>query len=409
MPRYKSKEEPRRALQLVPLEIWWRDPISLGPYAKVLWVLFHMWLTLVSRGLVHPSTANRRIREESTASRASIGNAVDEDAYPRLHWIDNYAKSYAANSIFIEKEQFRSMLWTAHAMKKLPSNKDMSWIPKAPHIYFPALPSLRDLLRRVVIDNLFTELASFERLQFDASFVVIRHVTRIPLKPSPATPEEKLHLDNSCDGLRYLHPVDIYPDNVVSSDGLIAVLHRLQLLEGFGSSDHQRAGSYSLLHADVAIFWQALRLLYCYSGMAPLRQDLFLALGLWHPYLYAHVAIWNEFRHTFLAPAFFLLFPNQTLMRRPRLSHSSTFFTWLRLAYPQIRALLSASLYDIQMKMMTFELDRTRAIRLGQVTEKINLYRARYIHILNLQTLFEFCLPAIQDYGSLLKSNDFFF
>ena len=192
----------KRNRVVVPLEIWWRDPISLGSYAKVLWVLFKLWLTLVSRGLVHPSTANRHIREESTASRASIGNAVDEDAHPRLHWIDNYAKSYAANSIFIEKEQFRSMLWTAHAMKKLPLNKDMSWIPKAPEIYFPALPSLPDLLRRVVIDNLFTELASFERLQFDASFAVIRHVTRIPLKPSPATPEEKLHLQNSCDGLR---------------------------------------------------------------------------------------------------------------------------------------------------------------------------------------------------------------
>ena len=94
-------------------------------------------------------------------------------------------------------------------------------------------------------------------------------------------------------------------------------------------------------------------------------------------------------------------------MRRPRLSHSSTFFTWLRLAYPQIRALLSASLYDIQMKMMTSELDRTRAIRVGQVTEKMNRYRSNYIHLLNLQTLFEFCLPAIQDYGSLLKNNDF--
>ena len=161
---------------------------------------------------------------------------------------------------------------------------------------------------------------------------------------NPSTPE-KLHWITH-DGLRFLHPVEIYPANVASSDGLITVLHRLQQLEGFGSSDHERAGSYSLFHADVAIFWQALRMLYCYSGMAPIRQDLFLALGFWHPYLYAHVAIWNEFHHTFLAPAFFLLFPNQTLMRRPRLSHSSTLFTWLRLAYPQIRALLSAALED---------------------------------------------------------------
>ena len=120
------------------------------------------------RGLVHPSTVNRRLRAESAASRASIDNAVADDSSPRLHWIDNYAKSYAANSIFIEKEVFRSMLWTAHAMKKLPLNKDMSWIQKASGIYVPALPSLRDLLRPAVLDNLFNELASF---------AVLRHVT----------------------------------------------------------------------------------------------------------------------------------------------------------------------------------------------------------------------------------------
>ena len=172
-------------------------------------------LTVVSRGLVHRSTANRRLRQESAASRASIPNAVDEDACPRLHWIDNYAKCYAANSIFIEREQFRSMLWTAHGMKKLPFNVDMSWVPKAPDLFYPALPNLQDLLGREAIESLFTELASFERLQFDTSFAVLRHVTRIPLKPSPATPEEKVHLDISSDGLRFPHPVDIYPENVV--------------------------------------------------------------------------------------------------------------------------------------------------------------------------------------------------
>ena len=63
----------------------------------------------------------------------------------------------------------------------------------------------------------------------------------------------------SSDGLRFFHPVDIYPENVVSSAGLLSVLHRLHLLDGFGLKGHQRAGYYSLLHADVAIFWQALR------------------------------------------------------------------------------------------------------------------------------------------------------
>ena len=104
------------------------------------------------------------------------------------------------NSIFIEREQFRSMLWTAHGMKKLPFNVDMSWVPKAPDLFYPALPNLQDLLGREAIESLFTELASFERLQFDTSFAVLRHVTRIPLKPVPATPDEKVHLASSSDG-----------------------------------------------------------------------------------------------------------------------------------------------------------------------------------------------------------------
>ena len=36
----------------------------------------------------------------------------------------------------------------------------------------------------------------------------------------------------------------------------------------------------------------------------------------------------------------------------------------------------------------------------------MNTYHARYIRLINLQTLFEFCIPVIQDYGVALKSND---
>jgi hypothetical protein len=65
--------------------------------------------------------------------------------------------------------------------------------------------------------------------------------------------------------------------------------------------------------------------LYCYGGMAGIR-DLFLCFGFWHAYHYGHVAIWNQYRATFLAPAFWALFPNQKLLRRPKLVQSSTFF-----------------------------------------------------------------------------------
>ena len=58
-------------------------------------------------------------------------------------------------------------------MKKLPLNMDMSRVPKAPGLFSPALPNLRDLLRREVTESLYNELASFERLQFDTSFAVL--------------------------------------------------------------------------------------------------------------------------------------------------------------------------------------------------------------------------------------------
>src|SRR5215472_2052808 len=113
---------------------------------------------------------------------------------------------------------------------------------------------------------------------------------------------------------RSFHPVDIYADNVNSTEGLLRVLHRLQEIEGFGLLDHDRSGSYSLLLVDVSIYWRLFRLLYSYSGLAPLRHDLFLGFGFWHAYSYAHVALWNEFRLTFLGPAFFPIFPDQTLL-----------------------------------------------------------------------------------------------
>lgn len=367
-----------------------------------------LFLLTSCRGVVGRTTSNVRVRLESASALSSLLCPDVLDTFVWLHWLDNYAKCYAANSIFINKEQFRSMLWTAHGMKKLPVAQDMSWVAKAPGVWLPALPSLSVLLDQQVLDDLFTSLASIERQQWPASFVVLRNVVRIPLKPSPATPEEKGHLDASCDGLRYFHPVDIYPENVASSVGLLAVLHRLQSVLGFGVPGHRRFGFYSLMHVDVAIFWQLLRLLYCYTGMAPVRQDLFLCLGFWHPYLYGHIAIWNEFRHTFLASAFFSLFPNQKLLRRPKLSHSATLFTWLRLVYVHLQPVLTDALGNCITKMITFEIDRTRAIRDGKAFGKTeNPLRPMYIHLLNLQTLFEFCLPVLQDYGSLLKFNDF--
>ena len=159
------------------------------------------------------------------------------------------------------------------------------------------------------------------RLLYDTSLTVVGNVLRIPLKGNATDEEEAKHLQASFDGLLLFHPVDIYEDNINSSEGLINVFNRLREMEGFGQPD---SGAYSLLVVDVAIYWKILRILYAYSGMAPIRRDLFLCFGLWHCYHYAHVALWHEFRATFLAPAFFALFPGQKLLARP-FSHGYDF------------------------------------------------------------------------------------
>jgi hypothetical protein len=59
-------------------------------------------------------------------------------------------------------------------------------------------------------------------------------------------------------------------------------------------------------------------------------------------------------------------------------------------------------------KMIEHDAQMVQSLVDGKATErKDNPWRYRYIHLLNLQTLFEFCIPVIQDYGVALKGNDY--
>jgi hypothetical protein len=201
-------------------------------------------------------------------------------------------------------------------------------------------------------------------------------------------------------------PVDIHADNIVTTKGLMKIFHLLQTIEGFGSIGHRRSGQYSLLHVDVKIYWLLLRVIYCYPAFAGIRHDLFLIFGFWHAYHYAHVAVWDEFRMTFLAPAFWELYPEQKLMRRPKMNQSATFFMWLRLAYPSFRDKLIAAMATLKQAALDWQLAFVRAAREGKYIDTKNPHMACYIHLLNLYSLFEFCIPCIQDYACALKSND---
>ena len=262
--------------------------------------------------------------------RSSILEEIESGRCPLLHWVDNFAKFSKSSLMFLNKDLLRSLLWTAHGVKRLPAAVDLKIKRDFRDQAVFAMPSIVELLSRQEHKAFLTMLKEQgkKRLLFETSLAVVGNVVRIPLKGNPADEEEEKHFRASFDGLSLFHPVDIYPDNITSNAGLLSVFRRLQNLEGFGQPGN---GSYSLLSVDVSIYWKLFRLVQAYSGMESVRRELVLCFGFWHAYHYAHVALWNEYRATFLAAAFFALFPEQKLLRRPSLTHSSTFFTWLRL------------------------------------------------------------------------------
>ena len=320
------------------------------------------------RSIVPPATLYRHLKSRVQAVREELEASLNNEMMVRLHWLDNYAKHFASNSMFSNRELFKSCLWTAHALKQLPFAFNMSWKQLDSGDSSPSLPNIDELLSEGHLEQLTHELLLLARPYYAESIAVVRDVLRIPLKVVETADEVgKVHLDRSSDGLKYFIPVDIYSDNITTTMGLINSFHRLQLIEGFGIPHHRRSGQYSLLHVDVKIFWQLFRVLYSYPAFAGIRHDLFLLFGFWHAYHYAHVALWDEFRATFLAAAFWKLYPTQNIMRRPKLSQSSTFFMWLRLAYPSFREKLNTSMKDAPLQR---KLNIIRQSQSGVLVEK---------------------------------------
>ena len=72
---------------------------------------------------------------------------------------------------------------------------------------------------------------------------------------------------------------------------------------------------------------------------------------------------------------------------------------WLRLAYPQFKTDLLKALQRLKTILAADDIA-------GVEYDTPNTNRARYVHMLNLYSIFEFCIPAIQDYLVVLKSNN---
>src|SRR5215831_21299622 len=77
------------------------------------------------------------------------------------------------------------------------------------------------------------------------------------------------------------------------------------------------------------------------------------------------------------------------------------------MSYPSFRDDLRTARRNVKQRVLSWQREYVQAVRQGQeVEKKINPHLAMYVHITNLHTLFEFCIPCIQDYGVALKGNN---
>lgn len=287
-----------------------------------------------------------------------------------LHWLDNFQRyeltnirillrvlrCLARNALFLNRELFKSLAWTAHGVKVWDRVGTLEYVLEG-GLSVPAMPELEEVLSEKELSKLVDRLSGIEIWQYDSSITKNRDVRRVPLKVSGGTPVEVEHQLKSYDGLGTFHPYDIYSSNIASRDGLLEALERVQQIDGFGAPNSPRGSKYSILLVDVAIYWQLFRIFYTFTGLAPIRHDLFLFLGLWHTYQHCHKLIWGEFRSTFLADAFFELFPTESLLFKPKLLQSSTFFSYIRLSYSSWRGALYSAISRAKKLMLEEQME----------------------------------------------------
>jgi hypothetical protein len=224
---------------------------------------------------------------------------------------------YISNNVVycVGKELYKKSLWTAHGLKLIPAGVDMA-IRREDHEVVPACPPFLNLVSEGALDGMYSKLSSIHHEQYETAMCVLRDVRRIPLKPVGVDEEEAQHLSLSSDGMRFFHPVMLHNHNCQSSDGLMAVLARINQMQDFISNG---AKSYTILNADVSLYNSLMHVVYGFGGMHTWRRNVFFLFGIWHVYLYAHTAIWDRFRAHFLLDAFFAVFPDSTLMVKPTL------------------------------------------------------------------------------------------
>ena len=118
-----------------------------------------------------------------------------------------------------------------------------------------------------------------------------------------------------------------------------------------------------------------LQFLYDSSGVGVATGDwLCVTLGIWHPYKQANSVVWSHWGPRFIAPYFHHLTPGSNFSSSARLVTIATYFTYMRLAAPDI-------VVELQDAIAAARKDRSKPLVLA--------------YLLDLRDLLFFAIPVV--------------
>src|SRR6185437_13605426 len=181
MPQCESQEKSPRLVRVF-LLLWRLQSVYSGKILDPPSVRYNYLELTLCRSVTPPSTLYQHLLAWAGEAREALRILFASDRSARLHWVDNYAKSYASRSMFSNRSLFKSCLWTAHGFKKLPPTMSADWIMDDTKTPVPAMPHLDELFTPGRMDELIVDLFGLARNYFDRSLTVTENVTRIPVK-----------------------------------------------------------------------------------------------------------------------------------------------------------------------------------------------------------------------------------
>jgi hypothetical protein len=349
-------------------------------YQMFLHTLFLYWRGISQRGInlmckmgqAVSSVTFWRKRGDKLDEYVDSTRQITKD-FLTFFWIDNFSKQYIKT--YLNKGSYISCNWTAMAVTKT-SDLPIQYLPDK-----PAHPSADNFMNEEVLNSTVQEV---NRAITEGTIYRANDEYHVPPLP-PKTKKNEHNFSN--DVLSNFFPLHILSDNIASDIGLDTILSS----QIFPLMNSER---YSVMKVDINIYTRLLKRLIPIERYKFFSKRLVLFLGTWHIFKVAAEVLWRSYLNTFIGPSFHQLFPQATILKKPKLSHIIHFFCLLMLSYNIWGALVNVAIKKLQQKMDTEQDEEEK--------ERIQLYLT---HTINLKYLFSYFIPMVLNYGSWIKGN----